>query len=161
RIRSMALVHENLYQFGDLARTDGIQYIHNLVEYIFSTYGDLVENITPHIQIETPSLSLEVDTAIPLGLILTELLANALKHAFPGGKKGEIHIVIRLAPPGMLALEFRDNGVGLPPDIDIRETKSLGLQLISLLTRQLKGTVEIERKQGTTIFITFPFPFSK
>ncbi|UCH94886.1 MAG: PAS domain S-box protein [Candidatus Aminicenantes bacterium] len=156
RIRSMALVHENLYQFGDLARTDGIQYIHNLVEYLFSTYGDLAENITPHIQIETPSLSLDVDTAIPLGLILTELLSNALKHAFPPGKKGEIHIVIRPSLPGMLILEVRDNGVGLPPDIDIRETKSLGLQLISLLTKQVKGTLEVKGKEGTTVIITFP-----
>lgn len=157
RIRSMALVHENIYQFGDLARIDGIEYIYNLVEYFFSTYGEMAENISPGIEIETPTLLLEMDAAVPFGLILTELLSNALKHAFPPGKKGEIHIIIRVAAPGMLTLEVRDNGVGLPPGIDTRETKSLGLQLVTLLTQQLKGTLEMEGKNGTTVSITFPF----
>jgi PAS domain S-box-containing protein len=156
RIRSMALVHENLYEFGDLARINGIEYIHNLVAYFFNSYGDQAENITPAIHIETPSLSLDMDTAIPFGLILTELLSNALKHAFPPGKEGEIHIVILVTPPGMLTLEVRDNGVGLPAEIDFRETKSLGLQLVRLLTKQVHGTLEVKRKEGTTVIITFP-----
>ncbi|NIM17328.1 MAG: PAS domain S-box protein [Candidatus Aminicenantes bacterium] len=158
RIRAMSLVHENLYQFGDLARIDGIEYIHSLVDYLFNTYGELAENVTPSIQIETPSLQLVMNTAIPIGLILTELLSNALKHAFPSGKKGEIHIVIRDAPNGMLTLEVRDNGVGLPADLDIQEAKSLGLELITLLTQQVKGTLEVEGKKGTTVSLTFPFP---
>jgi PAS domain S-box-containing protein len=158
RIHAMSMVHENLYQFGDLARIDGIKYIHNLVDYLFNTYGNLAENITPHIQIEISSLQLVMNTAIPLGLILTELLSNALKHAFPSGRKGEIHINIRDASPGMLTLEVRDNGVGLPPDIDIREANSLGLELITLLIQQVKGTLEVEGNKGTTVSITFPLP---
>jgi two-component sensor histidine kinase len=127
------------------------------VAYLFNTYGDQAENITPGIQIETASLSLNMDIAIPFGLILTELLSNVLKHAFPSGKEGEIHIVIRAAPPGMLTLEVRDNGVGFPKDIDIHETKSLGLQLVGLLTQQVKGTFKVDGSSGTTVTITFPY----
>jgi PAS domain S-box-containing protein len=157
RIRSMALVHENLYEFGDLGRIDGIEYIHNLVTYFFNSYGDQADNITPAIHIEKSSLPLDMDTAIPFGLILTELVSNALKHAFPPGKEGEIHIVIFSHAPGMLTLEVRDNGVGLPEDIDFQETRSLGLQLVRLLTKQVHGTLEVKGKEGTTVIVTFPY----
>jgi|GEM_PF-2668653 len=156
RIRSMALVHENLYEFGDLARIDGIEYIQNLVAYFFDSYGDQADNITPLIHIEPLSLLLEMDTAIPFGLILTELLSNAFKHAFSPGKEGEIDINIFSRPPGMLTVEVRDNGVGLPADIDFRETKSLGLKLVRLLTKQVHGTIEVKGKEGTAVLITFP-----
>jgi len=156
RIRSMGMVHENLYQFGGLARINGIEYIHNLVAYFFSTYGDQAGNITPRIQIETPALSLDMDTAVPFGLILTELLSNALKHAFPSGKEGEINIAVRPEIPGMLTLVVSDNGVGLPQNITVEEAQSLGLQLVHLLTQQVKGTIEINRSKGTAITITFP-----
>jgi PAS domain S-box-containing protein len=160
RIHSMALVHENLYRFGDLARINGIEYIHKLLDYIFDVYGDLTLNITIKVQIETPSLALDMDTAIPIGLILTELLSNALKHAFPSGRKGEIHIVVYPGIPGKLKLVVRDNGVGIPPDINVTESQSLGLQLVHLLTKQVKGTVEIKRSKGTTVTITFPYKVS-
>jgi two-component sensor histidine kinase len=117
-------------------------------------------NITFNVQIETPSLELDMDTAVPIGLILTELLSNALKHAFPSGKKGEIHIVVRPGIPGMLTLVVHDNGVGMPPDIDMPESQSLGLQLVHLLTQQVKGTIEIKRNKGTTVTITFPYKVS-
>jgi len=157
RIYSMALVHENLYQFGDLARINGIEYIHKLVEYLFDTYGDLAGNITSMVKIETPSLELNMETAIPIGLILTELLSNALKHAFPPGEKGEIHIDLCPGIPGMLILVVSDDGVGLPPNLNVRESQSLGLQLVHLLTQQVKGTIEIKRSKGTTVTITFPY----
>jgi PAS domain S-box-containing protein len=157
RIHSMALIHENLYQFGDLARINGIEYIHNLVEYIFNVHGDLAEHIASRVQIEMPSLALDMDTAIPIGLILTELLSNALKHAFPTGKKGEIHVAVHTGIPGMLTLVVRDNGVGLPQDISVEKSQSLGLQLVQLLTQQVKGTIEIKTSKGTTVTITFPY----
>ena len=157
RIRSMALVHENLYQSGDLARINGINYIHKLVEYFFDTYGDLAENVIPHIRVDVPSLLLDMDTAIPLGLILTELLANALKHAFPLAKTGEIHVHAYLAPAGNLILEVRDNGIGFPRDFDIRESKSLGMQLVTLLTQQVKGSLEVKGGNGTTVTLTIPY----
>jgi two-component sensor histidine kinase len=153
----MALIHENLYQFGDLARINGIEYIHNLVEYIFNVHGDLAEHIASRVQIEMPSLALDMDTAIPIGLILTELLSNALKHAFPTGKKGEIHVAVHTGIPGMLTLVVRDNGVGLPQDISVEKSQSLGLQLVQLLTQQVKGTIEIKTSKGTTVTITFPY----
>jgi two-component sensor histidine kinase len=156
RIRSMALVHENLYEFGDLGRIDGIEYIHNLVAYFFNSYGDQADNITPAINIETPSLLLDMKTAIPFGLILTELLSNALKHAFPYEEKGEVQIIIRSETPDIVNLVVKDNGIGLPADIDFRETKSLGLQLVRLLTQQVHGKIEINRSKGTTVTITFP-----
>jgi two-component sensor histidine kinase len=130
------------------------------VAYFFSTYGDQAGKITRGIQIETPSLSLDMNTAIPFGLILTELLSNALKHAFPSGKEGEIHIAVRPGIPGMLSLEVRDNGVGLPQNITVEEAQSLGLQLVRLLTRQVKGTIDIKRSKGTTVTITFPYKAS-
>ncbi len=157
RIYSMALIHENLYQFGDLARINGSEYIHNLVGYIFGVHGDLAKNIVYRVKIETPSLALDLDTAVPIGLILTELLSNAMKHAFPPGKKGEIHIAVRPGIPGMLTLEVRDNGVGIPPELNVRESRSLGLQLVHLLTQQVKGTIEMKRNKGTTVTITFPY----
>ena len=157
RIHSMALVHENLYLFGDLARIDGVQYIHNLVEYLFDAYGDFAGNIASRVEIEMPSMELDMETAIPIGLILTELLTNALKHAFPSEEKGEIHIALHPGIPGMLTLEVRDNGVGLPADINLQESKSLGMQLVHLLTRQVKGTIELKKNKGTTVIITFPY----
>ena len=156
RIRSMALVHENLYRFGDLARINGSEYIHKLVEYFFDTYGGLAENVTPQVQIKAPSLSLDMDTAIPLGLILTELLSNALKHAFPAAREGEIHIQVSTTP-GRLTLEVRDNGVGFPPGLDLRESKSLGMQLVTLLTQQVKGTLDLKGDNGTTVTVTLPY----
>ncbi|MGD2092422.1 MAG: histidine kinase dimerization/phosphoacceptor domain -containing protein [Candidatus Aminicenantes bacterium] len=160
RIHSMALVHENLYQFGDLARINVNQYLHKLVEYLFETYGDWAGNITARVKIETPSLELDMETAIPIGLILTELLSNVLKHAFPHGEKGEVHITVRPDNPGMLTLVVRDNGLGLPPHLNPSESQSLGLQLVHLLTRQLKGTIEIKKSKGTTVTITFPYKAS-
>jgi PAS domain S-box-containing protein len=157
RIRSMALVHENLYRFGDLARINGSEYIHKLVEYFFDTYGNLAGNIIPYIRIETPSLSLDMDTAIPLGLILTELLSNALKHAFPSAQAGEIHIHVRSGPAGMLTVDVRDNGIGFPQDFDLQGSKSLGMQLVTLLTQQVKGTLDLKVGKGTTVTVTIPY----
>jgi PAS domain S-box-containing protein len=160
RIRSMALIHENLYQSSDLSRIDVTEYTHNLVDYFFSTYGKLGKNITSHIQIDSTlsSLSFTMDIAVPIGLILTELLSNALKHAFPHDRKGEIHIVFSRETPGMLTLTVSDNGAGLPKDININNLRSLGLELVTMLTQQVKGTVEIDGSSGTTVKITFPYP---
>jgi PAS domain S-box-containing protein len=160
RIRSMALVHENLYQSGDLARIDITEYTHNLVDYFFSTYGKLAKNVTSQVQIDSTlsSLSLSMEIAIPIGLILTELLSNALKHAFPHDRKGEIHVVFSRETPGTLTLKVCDNGAGLPEDIDISSLQTLGLELVTMLTHQVKGTVEIDRSSGTAVKITFPYP---
>jgi two-component sensor histidine kinase len=155
RIRSMTLIHENLYQTRDLVRIDVPEYIRELVAHFINSYGNLMERITPRIQVD--NISLNMDTAIPIGLILSELISNALKHAFPPGEKGEIHIILRSESGGTAVLRVSDNGVGLPQDLDVHQTQSLGLQLVNLLTQQVKGTIDIKRNKGTTVTITFPY----
>jgi two-component sensor histidine kinase len=103
-----------------------------------------------------------VDTAIPCGLIVHELVANALKHAFPGGKPGEIHLDLRADENGRYTLRVRDNGVGFPEDVDFRRVESLGLRLVNMLTQQLDGVIELQRNGGTTFTITFAeLPYQK
>ncbi|MCX6582017.1 MAG: PAS domain S-box protein [Candidatus Aminicenantes bacterium] len=166
RISSMALIHENIYRSHDLARIDGVKYIEELLDYFFSAYGSKIDSVTPFIKIEKPltSISLTMETAIPMGLILTELLTNALKHAFPPdlfGRKKEIHIVFSSESGDTLTLTVSDNSVGLPGGIGNRRGRwqTLGLQLVSLLTRQLKGTLKLEGNAeiGTSVKITFPY----
>ena len=157
RVHSMALVHENLYRFGDLARIDGIAYVNKLVDNLFDTYGDLAENIASEINIELSSFPVDMDTAIPLGLIITELTTNALKHAFPSYREGLIRVTLKSLSPGTVMLTVSDNGVGLPGEIDLQESKTLGMQLVFLLSQQLKGTITFEKKNGTMVTITFPY----
>jgi len=155
RIRSMTLIHENLYQTRDLVRIDVPEYIRELVDHFINTYGNRMERITPRLQVE--HISLSMDIAIPIGLILSELIANALKHAFPHGEEGEIHISLHSPSEGTVVLRVSDNGVGLPQDMDVHQPQSLGLQLVNLLTRQVKGTLEMDGGSGTTVTITFPY----
>jgi two-component sensor histidine kinase len=96
-----------------------------------------------------------IDTAIPCGLIVHELVANALKHAFPGSKPGEIHLDLRAGDHGRYMLRVHDNGAGLPETVDFRRVESLGLKLVNILTQQLDGVIELQRNSGTTFTITF------
>ncbi len=153
RVKSMALVHEQLYQSKDLAKIDFADYIEHLTTYLFRSYGVNSEVIT--LQINVKDISLHVDTAIPAGLIVTELVSNALKYAFPAGQKGHIRIACRAATDGQVALMVSDNGVGLSKEMDFRKTDSLGLQLVCTLTDQLKGTIELDRNGGTAFTLTF------
>jgi PAS domain S-box-containing protein len=162
RIKLMSSIHERLYQSKDLARIDFGEYVRNLVVHLFRSYGIIGDVIA--IKIEVEGIFLGVDTAIPCGLIIHELVSNSLKHAFPGGREGEICIVLRpgddlpVAPGDsaaqagdMLALIVSDNGIGFPEDFDFRNTSSLGLQLVSMLTRQLKGAIEFSSKASTPV----------
>ena len=160
RVRSMALVHEKLYQSSDLARIDVAEYVQSLVDYLLVAYGDRVRAITPRIQ--SADVSLGIDAAVPCGLIINELVSNALKHAFslkedkPAAEfRPEIRIGLSAGDEGQLTLVVGDNGVGLPPDLDWQDSPSLGLQLVSILTRQLGGTIELDKSVGTTFRITF------
>jgi two-component sensor histidine kinase len=152
RVKSMALIHEQLYQSKDLAKIDFNEYINNLAVTLFHLYGVNSDDVILKICIKDVFLSIE--TAIPCGLIINELVSNALKHAFPGGKKGEIQIDFH-SDDGTFMLVVNDNGVGFPEKLDFRNTRSLGLQLVNMLTQQLKGTVDLERSHGTTFKITF------
>jgi len=168
RVRSMALVHEKLYQSADLAHIDFAEYIQEMVDYLFMLYSHRARHIIPHMAVE--EVFLGVDQAIPCGLIINELVSNALKHAFPpplafspAGETGvkqpfptpEIRVAFA-AQNGERVLVVGDNGVGLPPKLDIETSSSLGLQLVKILAGQLHGALEIDRRQGVTFTLTFP-----
>jgi PAS domain S-box-containing protein len=153
RVKSMALIHESLYRTGDLARFNFARYIDGLCTDLLQSYGNGASHI--RLQTELDELIFDVDTAVPCGLILNELLTNALKYAFPNGHPGDITIGLR-ADTGQVTLSVRDTGIGLPTDLDFRHTESLGLQLVTMLTEQLGGTITLSRNCGTAFAVTFP-----
>ncbi|RJR19249.1 MAG: HAMP domain-containing protein [Nitrospiraceae bacterium] len=157
RIKSMALIHEKLYRSSDLANVDFNDYITNLSHDLFKFYGVDTDRIT--LKLDLQRIAFEIDTAIPCGLLVNELLTNSLKHAFPDGRRGEIHIILREknADKGShYEMTVSDNGIGIPADLDITKTKSLGLQLIHTLSEhQLQGRLDLDRSNGTTFHITF------
>jgi two-component sensor histidine kinase/CheY-like chemotaxis protein len=153
RIRTMALVHEKLYQAKDLARINFAEYTRDLTNYLLSAYGSDAGTITLKMDIE--DISLSIDTAVTCGMILNELITNSIKHAFSGGRGGEIFIELH-SDNDKLILTAGDNGAEIPEDPDSRKTESLGLQLIDAFVEQLEGSVELNRKDGTEFRITFP-----
>ncbi|MHB8095801.1 MAG: PAS domain S-box protein [Candidatus Aminicenantales bacterium] len=158
RIRTMALIHEKLYQTRDLSRIDISDYVTNLVSYLFRAYR--IDPARIGLETDLARKSLDINTSIPCALIINELVSNALKHAFPGGKKGLISIRLSEDGDGILHLEVRDDGVGLPAAIDIHRTESLGIQIVMMLAEQLEGRVGIERVKGTAFRIDFrPLPY--
>ena len=156
RIRSMALIHEKLYRSPDLASIGADEYVQEVVDYLAVAYEGRGQPVTLRVQVE--HVPLDIDTAIPCGLIINELVANALEHAFPGdgdeAEPSEVAVELR-ADGGRYLLTVSDNGVGLPPDLDFRNTQSLGLQLVTLLAEQLQGTVTLDRSGGTSFTIAF------
>lgn len=153
RIESMALIHEKLYQSKDLARINFADYIRDLVASLFCAYEVNSEAIALKLYID--DVFLGIDAAIPCGLILNELVLNSLKYAFPAGKAGEICVALYSENTNNFQLIVRDNGIGLPPNFDFRNTESLGLQLVDTLTNQLEGTIELDTTKGVEFKITF------
>ncbi|MCY7324126.1 MAG: PAS domain S-box protein [Phormidesmis sp. CAN_BIN36] len=153
RIRAMALIHEKLYQSDDLAKTDFSEYIRSLVTDLFRSYSISSRLIKLNIQVENVRLS--IDTAIPCGLIINELISNSLKYAFSLGQAGEISIRLSSETEDRYTLVVQDNGLGLPTDLNFRNTRSLGLQLVCSLTKQLHGTIDLEDYHGASFKITF------
>jgi len=153
RIRAMAMVHDKLYQSDDLARIDFGEYIKSLATDLGNSYGLASRDIDLKIDVE--NILLGVDTAIPCGVIVNELVANSLKHAFPGGRSGDIAISFREVD-GQYTMIFKDDGVGLPEGLDISSPSSLGLTIVNALTGQLGGTIGLVNNGGTEISITFP-----
>jgi two-component sensor histidine kinase len=152
RVKSIALIHEKLYRSPERARLDFGEYVRDLVTDLFRAYG-----MSGHVAVRTviANVAFEVDTAIPCGLILNELISNVFKHAFPGNRKGEVTITLALADPGEYQLTVRDNGVGFRPGLDWRTSNTLGLQLVHDLTRQLEGTLNVICDGGTVFDIRF------
>lgn len=154
RIKAMSLIHEKLYRSEDLANIDIKDYITDLTRNIMQFFQAATSNVTLDINVE--KIWLGIDTAIPCGLIINELTSNSLKYAFPEGGKGVISIILEKAGEDKIVLDVSDNGVGIPEDIDFRNTKTLGLQLVTTLSEnQLKGTLELDRSNGTRFRITF------
>ncbi|MBZ2164632.1 hypothetical protein K8N75_00995 [Methanobacterium sp. VT] len=152
RARSMALIHERLYQSTDLKRIDFGEYITSLSNELFHTY--VADPSLIKLKINVDDIFLDINTAIPLGLIVNELITNSLKHAFPDGMNGEIVIDFH---PLDAHYEFTviDNGIGFPEDLDYKNNESLGLQLVNSLTDQIDGEIELDRNNGTEFKITF------
>ncbi len=153
RVRSMALIHEKLYQSKDLNKIEFSEYIKSLIKDLFSSYNIDSERIT--LKSELEGIFFEIDTAILCGLIINELISNSFKHAFPAGMKGEVYVGLKKTGENKFILILRDNGIGFPHDIDFRKTESLGLQLVTTLTDQLGGKIELNRNNCTEFKITF------
>lgn len=153
RIESMALIHEKLYESEDLARINFADYVQDLVTSLFYAYAVNSDAITLKLNIE--NIFLGIDAAIPCGLIITELVLNSLKHAFPLGKCGEICVELRSFDRNKLALIVRDNGIGLPKSFDFKNTASLGLQLVDALTNQLESSIELNKNDGVEFKLVF------
>lgn len=153
RVRSMALIHEKLYQSPNLARIDFADYIRHLSRYLFQSYDAYAAGIG--LEIEAEEAFLNIDTAVPCGLILNELVSNALKHGFGNGRSGQITIQLKADTHGRYRLIVADNGIGFPPHLDYRQASTLGLQLVNTLVGQLMGTFIVNHDTGTAITIAF------
>lgn len=157
RIKSIALIHEKLYRSEALAKVDLSQYIPTLVASLFSSYNIHTNAITLKTTIE--AIALDIDTVIPCGLIINELVSNALKYAFPSDRTGEIAITLQAtdqtAGDRAVTLSVCDNGIGIPAEFELNKTDSLGLKLVRDLVQQLEGKLTLNRQAGTAFSITF------
>ncbi len=153
RIRSMALIHEKLYKSRDLSKVEFASYIRSLSTYLFQFFK--VDPDRVRLETDLQDILLDINSAIPCGLLINELISNALKHAFPEGRRGVISVGLRREEDGRLRLRVADDGVGLPGGLDLRTPGSFGLQIVDLLINQLDGEVELDGKKGTSITISF------
>jgi PAS domain S-box-containing protein len=153
RIQSISLIHEKLYQSRNLNGIDMADYIQSLVNSLLHSYKVRPEPVA--VTVDADRTPIRLDTAVICGLMLNELVTNALKYAFVGREKGTLRIGFREEEPGQFSLTVSDDGVGLPDGMDFHNAESLGLQLVNELTYQLHGTIELEQDQGTTVRIRF------
>lgn len=156
RVKSMALIHEQLYGTADLAKIDFGRYIEGLTANLFDAYGIDPDRI--RLNVRTGDIALGVDMAVPCGLIINELVSNALKHAFLPDASGTIDIAIQTPDTGRIEMVVADDGIGLTEPPADAEKKSLGLRLIDTLTAQLDGTLVINTEKGTRFSITLNAP---
>lgn len=152
RVRSIALIHQNLYQFEDLSSIELRRFVNDLCRQVEGVYKKKDEVV---MKIEVPVLYLDIDSAVPLGLIMNELLSNSFKYAFTDGVAGEITLKIHSVAEGRYELIYSDNGPGLPADFDLSRATTLGIQLINDLSRQIGGNVKYEYKAGASFVIKF------
>jgi PAS domain S-box-containing protein len=155
RIKTMALIHEKLYQSRSFGTIDLAEYLTRLIQYLFRSYEERSAGVT--LQMDVQEISLDIDTALPCSLIINELVSNSLKYAFPDGKVGKICIRVTKDADSFFTLEIRDNGIGLPAGLDLERTETLGLRLVhGLAVNQLGGSIEMGKGKGTSFIIRFP-----
>jgi len=161
RISSMALVHEKLYQAANLSNIDFAEYIRDLIYNLLASYNVDFKRIQTDMNIE--SIQLNLDSAIPCGLLINELVSNSLKHGFPNQRSGTISIFLGVKDEQAetLCLNVQDDGVGLPEGFNPNQATSLGVSLISSLTQQLRGTLKFQNNPGASFEITFPKPIER
>ena len=153
RIRTLALIHEKLYTSGDLAEIPIKDYIEDLTSSLFRSLASDPDSVS--LQLDIADVLLDINAAIPVALILNELTSNSLEHAFPAGTEGEISVTFKPTSATRFRLTVRDTGVGMPGELDFRNTESLGMQLVCLLTKQLDGEIELDRTDGTLFTVDF------
>ncbi len=153
RIKSMALIHERLYGSGDLSSIDFAEYVRNLIGHLSQSYGSDSGRIA--VKTDVDGISLNIDVAIPLGLIVNELVTNSFKHAFPGNATGEIFVKLHRESDGKYLLVVGDDGTGMPTGFDLDSTSSLGLQLVHALAQQIDSQVTMVPGKGTVFRISF------
>jgi two-component sensor histidine kinase len=152
----MSLIHEQLYHSQDVGRVDFCEYLQRLVVNLYSSSNFNIDQIELKLDLQ-PTL-LNIDTAISLGLIVNELLTNSFKHAFPNNLKGFIEVILHEdtdTERRRLQLTIRDNGVGIPQNIDVNSTASLGLRLVKILTQQLRAKLDLSCDKGTSFHFVF------
>ncbi len=153
RIRSMAFIHEKLYHSRDLSKVDFASYIRSLASSLFQFYR--LDPGQVRLETDLEDVGIDINSAGPCGLLVNELISNALKHAFPAGRKGTVRIGLRRETDGAITLRVADDGVGLPETLDFRNADSFGLQILGLLVEQLDAKIDLDRTNGTAFTISF------
>ncbi|MFO0727638.1 MAG: histidine kinase dimerization/phosphoacceptor domain -containing protein [Myxococcota bacterium] len=147
RVEAIGLIHEKLYQSQDYSRVPFSDYVRGLAENVYEALGATINQVRLELEIE--SMSMAVDRAIPCGLLLNELITNAIRHAFPGRRPGLVRVALRRADPTRVELVVEDDGVGMPEGFDVQKSNSLGMQLVHTLVEQVHADLEICHEHGT------------
>ena len=155
RVQSIALIHEKIYRSESLASIDFGPYLEDLSRQVANAIGAQVRRAK--VRVQSDRVLLDIECAIPCALIVNELLSNAMKHAFPDAREGDILVSLSQVAPGWLQLVVSDTGVGFPADFDFGTTTTLGLELVFSLVRQLRGTIDITSHDGARVQIRFPW----
>jgi len=153
RVHAMAVVHETLYRSEDFAQINLASYLEDLCAHLFRAYA--LDPTQVRLDVRVAGVTLDLDRAAPCGLLINELVSNALKYAFPGGRSGRLAVELGATPGGAHVLTVSDDGVGLPASLDFRRARTLGLQLVCGLIQQLGGTIDLDRTTGTKFTMTF------
>jgi len=156
RIRSMAIVHEHLYKSANLAKINFADYLNRLIVHLYNVHSQSQEKI--QLETELQAVELDIGTAIPLGLLASEIISNSFKHAFPGERRGKLRIVLHPISPKSFKLEISDDGVGLPENLNFGQSQTFGMQLMGLLKDQLGAQLELDRSSGTRYIIKIEQP---